>query len=201
MKLYFPAAYIPAVTNLMLKMGTGEDASLVPAMALSITAEVNPKMLDQLREGLSDVFFEPASEKAPTAPRVPSLPELAALQWKTEYECTLVLDISELNDLDFEAERLTFTGVEAKAISFEPLATGGVAMKLQVNVRADQEGRGQLSALLKHEVRVTLSKLSQKPLIEPDKPKDDAAKNQGRLPIGDGSTQTSDGEPITPLRH
>jgi hypothetical protein len=175
MKLSLPIAQVVAVTPLMLKHGNGEDASLVPATSLTFRGPIEPKQLEELREGLSDRFFEPASGKAP---RVPAIPELdGAIGWKTEYEgFTLALDLSELEDLDFEDENLTITGVDAKGISFEPLATGMVDFKINAIVQTDDvELRGKLNALLRHTVRATFSRLTQKPLAEPKKAGDDAA--------------------------
>lgn len=188
MKLAIPNASIRAVTNLMLSMGTGEDAQQVPATAVQIKGDVEPKALEQLRAGLADKFFEPAAG----GPRVPCIPELAALTWKTEYEGgTLVLDISELDDLDFDAgDELRFTNVDAKDIVFEPLANGMVSFKVNAIVRTDQDGRGRLAALLKHNVAATFSKLTQQPLAEPEGPQDDANPDQGKLDIT---------PPITPL--
>lgn len=190
MKLVLPIATVTAVPNLMLKMGTGEDASLVPGTCLCLRAEVTPEILDQLREGMSDDFFEKAGGKSP---RVPRNPELGAQIWKTEYEGgTLALDLSELEDLDFEAEVLTFGDVDAKAIGFEPLAKGMVEFSVNAIIKTDHEGRGQLAALLRHKFKVTFSKLTQKPLAEPKKPSDDAANpNQGKLLEDGGSASTT----------
>lgn len=192
MKLVLPLAYIGAVTNLMLSHGTGEDATLVPATAVKLEADVDPKILDELREGLRNTFFDD------NKPAVPKIPELEAMAWKTEYEGgTLSFDISDTEDLDFEADddRLVYLGVDVKAITFEPLATGLVAFKCNAIVRSDEAGRGRLAALLKHNVKATFSKLSQKPLAEPKKPSDDAA------PSPQQELVTADGKPITPLMH
>lgn len=168
MKLVLPVAYVAAVTNLMLNVG--ED--LVPATALKLEAEVDPRFLEELRIGLFGKFFdEPAKE----APAVPSIPELATLVWKTEYEKgTLTLFLGDTQGLAFEDPELRHPGVDVKAIEFEPLATGRLSFRATAIIRADEEGRGKLSALLKHEVRATFSKLTQKPLLEPKKPADDA---------------------------
>ncbi len=183
MKIVLAIAEVVAVTNLMLKHGTGEDATLVPAKALTFRAKVPPVVLEQLREGLTDRFFEPAPEKAP---RVPSLPELdGAIGWKTEFESgTLRLDLSNLDDLDFDDEELVLSGVDAKDITFEPLATGMVDFKVNAIVKSDDpEMRGKLDALLRHTVSASFSKLTQKPLAEPKKAKEDAS-TQASLPIG-----------------
>lgn len=171
MKLALPIAYIRAVTNLMLN--EGEDQ--VPAIALSIESEVLPAILDELREGLFGKFFDVVSDKAPA---VPSIPELSALSWKTEYERgTLKLDLEETEGLAFQDELLEHGGVDVKAITFEPLPTGMLQFKCTAIVRADEEGRGKLTALLKHNVKATFTKLTQKPLAEPKRPKDDAAED------------------------
>lgn len=188
MKLSFPICYITAVTNLMLKEGSGDDATHRPAKAITFRAEVSPSQLDELRDGLSNVFFEPAHDKAP---RVPAIPELGVQHWKTEYEHgTLALDLSKLEDLDFEDEHLTLGGANVKDLEFEPLSTGMVSIKGNAVVETDDaELRGKLDGLLKHTVRATFSKLTQKPLAEPEGPQDDA--NQGRLPIdGDAGDTT-----------
>lgn len=196
MKLALPLAQVVAVTNLMLRHGSGDEATLVPAKALTFRAEVHPEILDQLREGLTDKFFDAAVGKAP---RVPSIPEIETLAWKTEYESgTLALDLTELDDLDFEDEHMTLSGVDAKDITFEPLATGMVAFKVNAIVTTDDaEERGKLDGLLRHTVRATFSKLTQKPLAEPKKPGDDSA--QGDLLKQPETPPTTDGEPITPL--
>lgn len=179
MKLELPIAYVAAVTNLMLS--EGDD--LVPAQALKLEAEVEPALLEELREGLTARFFEQPGEGAQA---IPSVPELAALGWKTEYEKgTLTLDLSETEGLAFEDEKLKFTGVDVKAIEFEPLATGMLSFKANAIVRANEEARGKLTALLKHDVRATFTKLTQKPLAEPKKPKDDMANSQGQLEMGE----------------
>jgi hypothetical protein len=199
MKLYLPIANVTAVTNLMLKHGSGEGATQVPAKALTFRAEVAPEIIEQFRAGLTDRFFDQAADKAP---RVPSIPELdGPIGWRTEYEHgTLKLDLSDLDDLDFEDKHLTLGGVNAKDITFEPLATGMVALKVNAIVETDDaELRGKLDGILRHAVKATFSKLTQKPLAEPEGPQKDA--NQGELPIDDGSKATSDGEPITPLMH
>lgn len=199
MKLTLIVAHVAAVTNLMLKNGSGEEATLVPAKALTLRAEVEPKMLDELRANLADRFFDQPTEKG--APRVPSIPELdGPIGWKTEYEgATLALDLSELQDLDFEDEHLTLTGVNAKDITFQPLPTGMVDFKVNAIVETDEpEMRGKLDALLKHTVRATFSKLTQKPLIEPEKPGDDAASKQTKLGL---EPPTKDGKPVEPLMH
>lgn len=176
MKIVLAVAYVSAVTNLMLSHG--ED--LVPAIALKLQAEVEPKLLEELRAGLTEKFFEAA---VGDAPRVPCIPELAALTWKTEYEKgTLTLGLTETEGLAFKEEELRFTGVDTKAISFEPLATGRLAFECNAIIRADEDGRGKLTALLKHNVKATFSKLTQKPLAEPKKPADDAASTQQVLP-------------------
>lgn len=183
MKLVLAIAEVVAVTNLMLRHGTGEDATLVPAKALTFRAKVQPSQLEELREGLADVFFE----KTEKAPRVPSLPEIdGAIGWKTEYESgTLRLDLSNLDDLDFDDEELVLGGVDAKDITFEPLAAGMVDFKVNAIVKSDDpEMRGKLDALLRHTVSAEFSKLTQKPLAEPKKPKDDAS-GQGTLNIHD----------------
>lgn len=200
MKLQLPLADVSAVTNLMLKHGSGEDATQVPAKAITFRAEVAPEILDQLREGLADVFFEAVAAKAP---RVPSIPELGAQVWKTEYERgTLALDLSDLDDLDFEDLHLTLSGVDVKDITFEPLATGMVAFKANAVVETDDsETRGKLDAILRHTVKATFTKLTQKPLAEPKKAKDDAADGQGTLIDDKGAAVTTDGQPITPLVH
>jgi len=182
MKLAMPLAYVGAVTNLMLNHGSGEDAELVPAKALQLRAEVSPEILDQLREGLADKFFEAA---VPKAPRVPSIPELEVMNWKTEYERgTLAINLADTDGLAFDDEDITLTGVTVKSITFEPLATGMVDFKVSAIVETDEETGGKLAALLKHTVKATFSKLTQKPLAAPDKPKDDAADaNQGKLDI------------------
>lgn len=194
MKLSLAIAQVVAVTPLMLKHGSGEDATLVPATSLTFRAEVNPEQLVELREGLADKFFEAV---APKAPRVPSIPEIeGAIGWKTEYEDgTLRLDLSELEDLDFEDEEITIGGVDAKGITFEPMAKGMVDFKVNAIVRSDDaELRGKLNALLRHTVRATFSKLTQKPLAEPKKPSDDAADpNQGKLPM--------EGDPVAAPLH
>lgn len=178
MKLVFPLAYVAAVTNLML--AEGEDQ--VPAQALKIEAEVAPELLNQLRDGLADVFFErPAGDKAPAIPRVP---ELAALSWRTEYEKgRLELDLEDTEGLAFTDQQLAFQGVDVKAIEFEPLATGMVAIKANAIIRGDEEQRGKVTALLKHTVKATFTKLTQKPLAEPEKPQDDAASRQEPLAL------------------
>jgi hypothetical protein len=182
MKLYLASANVVAVTNLMLSHGTGEDKTLVPAKALSFRAEIDPKLLDELREGLADLFFEPSNGKGP---RVPSIPEIdGAIGWKTEYEGgTLKLDLGQLDDLDFDDEELVCTGVDTKAISFEPLATGRAIFKCNAIVTSDDpEMRGKLDALLRHDLPVTFTKLTQKPLAAPKKAGDDAAESrQGAL--------------------
>lgn len=204
MKLILPIANIVAVTNLMLKHGSGAEATLVPATAVSFKGEVDPKMLDQLREGLSDIFFEKATTKAP---RVPSIPELYAMSWKTEYEGgTFTLDLNELDDLDFELDEtgeLQFAGVDVKALTFEPLAKGLVLFTGNAIVPTDKDGRGQLAALVRHTVKATFSKLTQKALAEPEGPQKDANPDQGKLPI-EGVKEappTTDGQPIVPLVH
>lgn len=180
MKLTIEVAMVAAVTPLMLKHGSGEDATLVPASSLTLKGEVAPKQLEELREGLSDIFFE----KNEKGPRVPSLPELGAQSWQTEFEDgTLKLDLEDLEDLDFEDEELAMSGVELKSIAFEPLKTGRVDFSCNAIVRTDDaELRGKLNALLRHKVGVSFSKLTQKPLAAPKKPSDDAASaNQGNL--------------------
>lgn len=177
MKLVFPLAYVAAITNLMLS--EGDD--LVPAQAVKLEAEVHPDLLNELREGLPDVFFDkPAGDKAPAVPR---LPELAALTWRTEYEQGRIeLDLSDTEGLAFEDREIACQGVDVKAIEFEPLATGMVSIKANAILRGDEEQRGKITALLKHTVRATFSKLTQKPLAEPKRAKDDAANaNQGEL--------------------
>lgn len=202
MKLHLPIANVVAVTNLMLKHGSGDDATLVPAKALTFRAEVAPEILEQFRAGLTDRFFDKAKDKEP---RVPSIPELdGALGWGVEYESgTLRLDLSDLDDLDFEDEELALGGVNAKDITFEPLRTGMVALKVNAIVETDDaELRGKLDALLRHTVKATFSKLTQKPLMEPEKPQDGPNPNQAELPIDDkGVSATTDGQPITPLVH
>lgn len=180
MKLAIEIALVAAVTPLMLKHGSGEDASLVPATSLSLKGEISPKQLEELREGLADLFFEP-SEKGP---RVPSMPELGAQTWKTEYQDgTLKLDLEDLDDLDFEDEEIAISGVELKAISFEPLTTGKVDFSCNAIVRdTDADLRGKLNALLRHKVGVSFSKLTQKPLAAPKKPADDSSAHQAPLP-------------------
>jgi hypothetical protein len=153
MKLVLAIAQVAAVTNLMLKHGSGEDATLVPGKCLSFRAQIK-------------------------APRVPSIPELdGAIGWKTEYESgTLKLDLSELNDLDFEDDELVLTGVNAKAITFTPLATGMVDLTVNAIVELDDpELRGKLDAILRHTVKATFLKLTQKPLAAPKTAGDDAA--------------------------
>lgn len=176
MKIVLAVAYVSAVTNLMLSHG--ED--LVPAIALKLQAEVDPALLEELRAGLTEKFFEPA---VGDAPRVPCIPELAALTWKTEYEKgAILLDLSETDGLAFEEDELKFTSVDTKAITFEPLAKGRLAFECNVIIRADEDGRGKLTALLKHNVKATITKLTQKPLAEPKKPADDAASKQQVIP-------------------
>lgn len=187
MKLVFPAAFISAVTNLMLKHGSGDGATLVPATALKLKGQVDPKMLNELREGLRDKFFDD------NKPAVPTIPELAALGWKTEYEGgTLALGLGDTEDLDFDDESLVLMGVDAKDIIFEPLATGMCDLEVNAIVQADTETRGKLTSLARHTVKATFSKLTQKPLAEPKKPSDDAADDRQR-PL------TADGEAIVPL--
>lgn len=190
MKLVLPIASVTAVPNLMLRQGSGEDSILVPATCLCLRAEVTPEILDQLREGMADDFFEKGVGKAP---RVPRNPELGMQTWKTEYQGgAAALDLSELEDLDFEAEVLTFTDVDAKAICWENLTKGVVDLQMNAIIKTDHEGRGQLAALLKHKFKVTFSKLTQKPLAEPKKPSDDAANpNQGKLLEDGGSASTT----------
>jgi hypothetical protein len=200
MKLYLPIAKVVAVTNLMLNHGSGEEATLVPAKSITFRAEVEPKLLEEFRAGLADRFFDPVASKEP---RVPAIPELEGpIGWKTEYESgTLRLDLRDLDDLDFEDEELLLHGVNAKGITFEPLATGMVDLKVNAIVETDDaELRGKVDALLKHTLKATFSKLTQKPLMEPEGPQDGANPNQGQLPI-DGATATTDGQPITPLVH
>jgi hypothetical protein len=178
MKLVFPLAYVKAVTNLMLSEGDDQ----VPAQSLTIEAEVVPSTIDELRDKLSEVFFDMvAGDKAPAVPR---LPELAALCWRTEYENgRLELDLTDTEGLAFSDQRLEFQGVDVKAIEFEPLATGMVAIKANAIIRGDEDQRGKLTALLKHTVMATFSKLTQKPLMEPEQPKDDAAQRQEPLAL------------------
>jgi hypothetical protein len=178
MKLILPLAYIPAVPNLMLN--EGDD--LVPAICVKFEAEVAPEILDELRPGMAAVFFErPAGDKAPA---IPKMPELAALGWRTEYEHgRLEIDLSDTDGLAFGDAELACSGVDVKAIEFEPLATGLVAFKANAIIRGDEELRGKITALLKHTVRATFSKLTQKPLAEPEKPKDDAAQRQEPLAL------------------
>jgi hypothetical protein len=174
MKLVLAIAQVAAVTNLMLKHGSGEEATLVPGKCLSFRAQIEPHALDELREGLADIFFE----KTEKGPRVPSIPELdGAIGWKTEYESgTLKLDLSDLDDLDFEDEELVLTGVNAKAITFTPLATGMVDFTVNAIVELDDpELRGKLDAILRHTVKATFLKLTQKPLAAPKTAGDDAA--------------------------
>lgn len=183
MKLYLPIAQVTAVTPLMLKHGTGEDAGLEPATSITFRAEVDPKLLDELREGLADRFFEPVNGKGP---RVLSVPEFeGAFGWKTEYEgSNLVLNLEDCDDLDFDDEELVLAGVDAKGITFEPLAKGMVDFKVNAIVRSDDpELRGKLNGILRHTVKAVFSKLTQKPLAEPKKPKDDGAKDQGKLDL------------------
>lgn len=187
MKLYLPIAEVTAVTPLMLKMGTGEDATLEPATSLTLRAEVHPEVLDELREGLSDRFFEKGDGKSP---RVPCIPELdGALGWKSEYEAgTLKLDLSDLEDLDFEDEELTIGGVDAKGITFEPLPKGMLDFKVNAIIRSDDvELRGKLNGLLRHTLKATFLKMTQKPLAAPKAPKDDAASRQPALPGTDAA--------------
>jgi hypothetical protein len=181
MKLTLIVANIAAVTPLMLKKGSGDAATQVPAKALTIKAEVAPELLNELRDGLADKFFEPPTKDAP---RVPCIPEIeGAIAWKTEYESgTLALDLSQLEDLDFEDKHLTLHGVSAKDIAFEPLPSGMVAFKVNAVFETDDaELRGKLDGLLRHVVRATFSKLTQKPLIKPEGPQDDAASRQQEL--------------------
>lgn len=173
MKLALPDAYVPAVTNLMLN--EGDD--LVPASCIKLEAELDPKALEELRPGLRDKFFEQG-----TKPAIPSIPELAALSWKTEYEKgDLVLDLSETDGLDFKDTELRYAGVDVKAIEFEPLATGLVAFKANAIIRTDEKGRGKLTALVKHNVKATFSKLTQKVIEEEIQETEDD--NQGELEI------------------
>lgn len=165
MKLEFAAAYIGAVTNLMLKHGSGDNAQLVPATAVKIESEILPVQLEELRAGLRDKFFEPGSE-----PGIPSLPELGALIWKTEYAGgTIAFGLDELKDLDFEVKdgALLFHGANLKDIEFEPLAKGTAAFNANVIIKTDGVGRGQLAALLKHKVKATFTLASQQPLDAP----------------------------------
>lgn len=175
MKLNLPNAYIKAVTNLMLKMGTGDAATLVPATAISMEDEVAPGILEELREGLRGKFFDMEQR-----PPVPSIPELAALTWRTEYEGgVLVFDLEGCEDLDFEVkgDTLEMKGVDVKSITFEPTATGRVAWHCTAIVRSDQKERGYLTALVKHNVKATFTKLTQKPL-EPPEPQPDNPQRQ-----------------------
>lgn len=182
MKLTFPLAYIGAVTNLMLTEGDDQ----VPAQAIKIEAEVVPALLDQLREGLADVFFEqPAGEKAPA---IRKIPEIGSIAWKTEYERgRLELDLSETEGLAFTDERLEFQGVDMDVKSIElsapDLAEGIVAITLNAIVKGDEEQRGKVTALLKHTVKATFSKLTQKALAEPKTAGDDAASAQESLAL------------------
>lgn len=184
MKIVLPIATVAAVTPLMLKHGSGEEATLVPAKSITFKAEVQPVTLNELREGLDERFFEAASEKGP---RVPALPELdGAIGWRTEYEGgTLRLDLSQLEDLDFDDEELVLAGVEVNSITFEPLATGMVAWRMNAIVTSDDpEVRGKIDGLLRHTVSAEFTKLTQRPLAEPKKPKDDMANKQGELEMG-----------------
>jgi hypothetical protein len=180
MKLLLAIANITAVTPLMLKMGTGDDATQVPATSITFRGEVEPTLLDELRPGLSDFFF---SKQSDNSPRVPLLPELVgALGWKTEYESGLLaLDLSALEDLDFDDENLAIPGVEVKGITFEPQANGMCDFKMNAIVKSEPKLRGKLNGLLRHTLRATFSKLTQKPLIEAPKPSDDAASAQTQL--------------------
>lgn len=196
MKLYLANALVVAVTPLMLKHGSGEDATLVPATALTFSAQVPPKQLDELRAGLSDRFYEP---EQPKLPRVLSVPEIdGAIGWKTEYQSgTLKLDLEQLEDLDFDDDELVVSGVNAKGITFEPLATGMVDFKVNGIVTSDDpELRGKLNGLLRHKLPVTFTKLTQMPLAEPKKPKDDASSGQGTLEGGMPPAPT-EGESVT----
>lgn len=183
MKLVLSIANVVAVTPLMLKHGTGDEAALEPATALTLRADTPPSILEELREGLADKFFEPAEK----GPRVPCIPELAgALGWKTEFEsATLKLDLSNCEDLDFSDEELVIAGTELKGIEFEPLSTGMVGFKCNAIIRSDDpELRGKLNGLLRHTVSATFTKLTQKPLAEPKKAKDDAStSSQEPLPL------------------
>lgn len=208
MKLLLVSATVTAVTNLMLKHGSGEDARLVPATSLSLKAEVPPALLDELREGLANVFFEKQAAGS-SAPRVPCLPELDTLSWKTEYqEAVLTVDVEAIADeLDFEVPesgKLRFGDTEVKSITFAPSPKGAVDFTCNVIVRGDAEDRGRLTALQRHKAGITLEQLSQKPLAQPKKPADDAAKADDRqpgLPLADGAGITADKAPITPLVH
>jgi len=155
MKIVISKALVAAVTNIAEIHGE----VIVPANALKLEGAVPVDILDEFSTALKGMLFKDD---------IPRIPEIGMMQWHTEYE-----------NASMAIGGMKFNNVEVSKITFSPEPGFYVSLVLTVKVHADEERAGKLAALLKHTVKVTLEKMTQKAIQEVEDPE---AAQQPQLP-------------------
>lgn len=175
MKISATEALVTAVTTL----GENHGDEIVPAIAVRLEFTIPPRMLNAFSNAILPALFDD---------KIPRIPEVGAIHLKVGYEKAHVyIDAQE------------FKGCDVKKIQVEAREGFMVDVALTVKIpKPTAAQRGQLTGLIKKEVKVVLESMQLR-IDEPDHDDDgdEPDTRQGALP--GTAPPTKDGEPIQPL--
>jgi hypothetical protein len=151
-------ALVTATTPIAENHGQEE---IVHGISMRFECQVPPRALQQLSRKLPKMFF--AEDDIPTEPN------LGEAKWRLEYENAHVF----VNGQEFH-------GVDVKKITVEARAGFLVDLGFSLKIMCDDEARGKLTGLLKHEVKVVIEKATQKRIEDPAEDGEDGTKGNGK---------------------